>query len=187
MEVSPPLHRLDPKAVARLLTDQNALATPLHIICLRTYGEAVHQMDPVEIWLSLEEDFGVELPLEVEARINAIFIATTTDAFYHDQEAFRAITLSLCDGDPSLELLEVPEPQEVLWACYEVGLNRPEVDFAPDVGAFLAQLAARQGVDGTDPDAYLGEMRDILTSQLTDLGIRGITLPDPLAGVLEAV
>ncbi len=174
---------------AALLRESSTLATPLLLICLSAYGDEVfgdHEkgiepMDPVELFVRLEEDFRAELPEAVENRINAIYFALSTDAFYEDPLAFMSVAASLADGDigdmPDGMMEELTLP-EALWAIYEVGLNRDDdMALAPIVLKEIDEItrgeAAEPNEDGSAHfESFIREQKLDLASQLAVLGAK---------------
>jgi hypothetical protein len=179
---------LNRDAVAKLLADPETLATTLHVIVLNEFREALYDMDMLEILRDLEDKYGCRVSEQAENRLNAILLAVTTDAFFDDLEAFKAICNSLSSGDigdtveNAFDEVTVPE---IMWAVYEVGINRDhEGDFAGDISAFIERTLESEA---NDPDAeidepedvtalpymerYVSELRTDLRIQLTLLGV----------------
>lgn len=161
---------------AQLLESPDTRATVLHAIALAAYGEDIYLADPLHLYQSLEEDFGCRLPVEAENRINAIFLAVTTDAFYDDPEAFAAIASALYDGDiggVSEEMFDPLTLPEFVWALYEVRLNRDaEESFSPRVSALITETIERETEAGVLVDDFLEEMKVELHTQFAMLGIQ---------------
>lgn len=184
--------KLDPKTVYRLLSDSACLATVLHVICLAKYGEEIYQLDPLELYLRLEEDFGVRLPEECENRLNAILLATSTDIFYQNAEAFRGISNTLTDGDPGLDYLESPTLAEMTWALYEVDVNHGEMAISKECERLIAAAMDNEADDDDpstveDPEsvgdlyaslkAFMRDQHGRLCRQLAELGIPNRDVP----------
>lgn len=164
-------NKLNLDAAREIVGDREASATALFSILLSVYGNELFgtdeepPVDPVEIYAELEDRFRITLPEENENRIQAILLAVGTDGFYNDEVQFIAIAESLLDGD----LGEVPTGNleelsliEMLWAVYEVAVNRGEhvPDFAPVIHARIAAIAADEAQDNDDPDLP-ADMQDI--------------------------
>lgn len=185
--------RLDPKAVYRLLTDSACSATVLHIICLAKYGEDIYQVEPLELYLRLEEDFGAKLPEENENKLSAILLATATDVFYQDPEAWRGICNTLSEGDPGLDYLEAPTLAEQMWALYEVELNHGPAEMSPVIQRLMGRALDNETDDldsGEDPygslKAFMLDNWHSLARQLAELGVPNREIPplDPdMAGL----
>lgn len=112
---------------SRLLASDETFAFTLMTILLAEYDQEVFDENPVVLFNRIEEDFRTTLPEEAENRINAAITAMTTDLFYTQFSAFKAITLALnegdlgdlVDGDDEAEDLNAAE---ILWSITEVGL-----------------------------------------------------------------
>jgi hypothetical protein len=180
---------------AALLGDSDTFATVLHIIILSAYGEEVYgdpendipPMDILEIIARLEEDFRTSIPVENENRINAIRLAVSTDAFYEEPEAMAAIASSLYNGDLDdivngfLEDVTIPE---ILWATYEVELNREEPsEFSPACLRFIEKQIEEEREEHIDESVdtlpeilpyhakFVNAQKAMLETQLAKLGI----------------
>ena len=181
--------QLDPKAAYLALSDPETLGTTLHIILLSTYGKDIYESDPVDLFLRLEEDFGVEkLPEELENRINAILMLTGTDLFYKDPDAFTAIAQTLADGDPGLDIIEPLTLPEILWSLYEAELQRGPHPMSKSVEKLVEQALEQESGDPETEDLYssdqygytrrfLEEQRAVLEKQLEHLGLDHPDLP----------
>jgi hypothetical protein len=167
----------DVAACSELLDSPSTLATTLHAIALTAYGEQIYEADPVELYALLEEDFNCKLPVESENRINAIMLALTTDAFYHDVEIFESISDALYSGDigDSVDgLFEQLTMPEMLWALFEVELNRGQSnEFSAAVGKLIAEVSSREYSDNgfQYADDNLEEMKVDLHAQLKKIGV----------------
>ncbi len=142
---------------------------------LAAYGEEIYTSDPLELYRRLEEDFTCRIPESAENKINAIFLALTTDAFYQDSEAFSAISASLYDGtlgDDIEDMFDALTMQELVWALYEVRLNREDEEpFSPQVDKFIAETLQRETEAGHAVENFLEEMKVDLHTQLAELGV----------------
>lgn len=111
---------------SRLLASDDTFAFTLMTILLAEYDQEVFDENPVVLFNRIEEDFRITLPEEAENRINAAITAMTTDLFYTQFSAFKAITLALNEGDLG-DLVDGEDTEdlnaaEILWAITEVGL-----------------------------------------------------------------
>lgn len=182
---------VDRKVVGDLLADSETVATTLLVIVLRAYKDEVFgdeeqgipPMDPVELWLRLEEDFHAVPHEDNENKLNALMLALSTDAFYEDIRVFNSICMALEDGDlgdlveGTMDELTVPE---MLWSIYEVELNRDDkVEFSPSIVAFMDKVMSREADDieeeGEQPMAYwerfLADKREQLMQELRMIGV----------------
>lgn len=166
---------------AELLSDSATLATTLHTILLAAYGEEIYDLEVLELYARIQDDFGVQLTEEGENRWQAIAMAVSTDAFYEDMDSFLAICNALYSGDvldPSAMLDEVTMP-EVLWAVWEVELNREEAEpFALDIEQFMSEILDDENEDPDEEDIdsgpyyarFIEAMKVELHTQLLHLG-----------------
>jgi hypothetical protein len=178
---------LKPETVSRMLADDGTLATCLQIIALAMYGDDIYKVDPMEIVMRLEEDFLTRLTEDNENKLKAIVLATCTDVFYEDPEAFRGIGNTLLVGDPGLNQLDPLTIPEVLWALYEVELNHGPREFLAGVQAVVDRVLESEMTDPEgdpvqeDPFQYawdfVHEMHKRLSHQLTELGVPRAHLP----------
>jgi hypothetical protein len=111
---------------SHLLASDETFAFTLMTILLAEYDQEVFDENPVVLFNRIEEDFRTTLPEEAENRINAAITAMTTDLFYTQFSAFKAITLALNEGDLG-DLVDGDDNEdlnaaEILWAITEVGL-----------------------------------------------------------------
>ena len=169
--------RLDRKIVGNLLRDTETHMTTLFVILHAAYGDEIYDLDPLEIFARLEEDFNAELPLQAENRINAGLLCIPSPIFYRDPAVFMAVCNTLIRGDdPGTMLLEELTPEEVIWAAYEVALVREEEeDFQPSVQKILDKVIAstayvENGAEETM--SVIGEEISDLKKQLLILGVR---------------
>ena len=56
---------MDRSAVADLLSDDNTFGTVAHIIAFSTYGEDMYEMDILELFHNLEDDYKTQLSQDV--------------------------------------------------------------------------------------------------------------------------
>lgn len=174
---------LDKTAVARLLNDVATLGTTLHVICLTAYGEEIYTLDILELLARLREDFGVELPEDNENKLQAMLTAVSTEAFHQDVQAFNTICNTLSSGDPGLDELDDVTLPEMLWAMFEVEVNRGPDEFSPSVQARLEQILASEMDPESDPNPYryasgfVEDQHALLMDQMVLLGIPAEAVP----------
>lgn len=182
---------LDKRVVARMLGDDGTFATTLLIICMASYPvDEVFEVDPLELILRLEEDYGMRVTDDNENKLKAILLCTATEAFYEDPETFRGTCQTLIDGDPGLDLVELPELAEAVWSMWEVDLNHGDRALAPRVQAVLHQVIKDEVLEMQEdeasdnpPDpkghvwAIVSEWYDIFKNQLVELGVSASDIP----------
>jgi hypothetical protein len=169
-------------AVFNLLSDDGAVATALHVIALRAYGPEIYEIDPLELYTRLEEDFQTRLTVDNESKLQAIMLATSTEMFFEDSEAFRGISNTLTDGDPGLNGLDDVTLAEAAWAMYEVELNHGPGEMSPKIAEQLGNIMADEADDNPDNpfahvDQFLQERWNLLRDQLTRLEVPEADIP----------
>jgi hypothetical protein len=186
IDLTPPAESLDRDTVFQMLSDDGTFSTCLHIIALKTYGAEIYDLDPIELFTRLEEDFGARITQDNENKMNAVLMATATDAFYEHPEAFRGICETFADGDPGLDVMDELTVAEITWGVYEANLNHGDDELSPGVQALIAASMQAEALDqdeeGSDDAssnvwAYLDERWQELASQLERLGIPRTDMP----------
>jgi hypothetical protein len=178
---------LDRKEVFKALSDDATFATTAHVIALGTFGDDLYGMDPLEIIIALEDEYKAELSEEVAEKLQAILLATITDAFFEDPVAFRAIGNTLLEGDPGFQGFDNLTVPEILWAIYEVELNHETMDFSPQVEKLIEYELENEKEDIDSLDEAMNstyhqravrEFRGDLQEQLAAIGVDDYALPD---------
>lgn len=176
---------LNPREVTAALNDAATYATVLHVIMLAQYGEDIYEVDPLELYARLKDDFGANLPEANEQRIQAILLATSTDAFYDDIRVFTATCNTLLAGDPGFESMDELSVAEIFWGLYEVELNHGEEEPCPEIQQMIAREVDEEAEDSTGIEELrpnyvlreLAEHRTNLRKQLLKIGIKDFDLP----------
>ena len=128
---------IDKKEAFKALSDDATFGTTAHVIAIATFGEEIYEMDPLELFVELERHYKVEVSDEVCEKLQAVMLATTTDAFYEDATAFRAIANTLIEGEPGFDGFDNLTVPEIMWSMYEVGLNHPGAPFSNQVSKLI--------------------------------------------------
>lgn len=171
----------DRREVARLLLETDTHALTLLTICLSKYPD-YFELDPLEVYARLSEDFNITLPDAAENRLQAITVAMTTDAFETDPSAYDSIVKALTDGDPDLDHGDMDiAADEMLWAEYEVRVaTNSEPDFSPAVEALrsLAMPDEDSQDELEDISETLETQRDKLKADLHAAGFEVERVPE---------
>ena len=177
---------MDKKEAGNLLTEDSTFGTVAHIIAYSAFGDEMYAMDPLELYANLEDEYRVNVAEDVQQKLQAILLATSTDAFFHDPEAFRAICNTLVEGDPGFLTFDELTIPEILWSSYEVSLNHPGTEFSPQVQRVIDRELAEEGEDLDDLeeaedlpyfDRAVNRLRDEMVEQLDRLGVDSKKLP----------
>jgi|GEM_PF-5902754 hypothetical protein len=178
--------QINRKVAGNLLSEDSTFGTTAHIIAYGAYGDEMYEMDILELFSKLEDDFGVEMSDDVRQKLQAIMLCTQSDAFFHDPEAFRAVCNTLVDGDPGFLIFDDLTIPEILWSTYEVSLNHPGVEFTQAVNNLIDRELKEEGEDldsldeaGDLPyfDRAVTHLRGELKEQLNTLGVDTAKLP----------
>ena len=175
--------QLRKKVVSPLLEGNNTFATVLHIILLVMYGEDIYTVDPIELYMRLEEDFNCKLDETNENKIQAILIATKTDLFHQDPEVFHTVCNTLTEGDPGITMMDPVTLPEAVWGMFEVEANHGEADVAPAVDVVLEEIMESDldDADLANPYAhvqgFMEERHALFKDQLTRIGVDPLLVP----------
>lgn len=148
-------HSLDEKAVYNILTDDAAYGTVLLAICYVAYPDDLFDVDSLELYLRLEEDFGAAPTDDNKNKLQALMTAVSTNFFYENLDAFKSICNSLIEGDPGIGELGMEDPTvlEILWAVYEVGLVMDDDEddaFSPSIERYIERAIYSEAEDNDD-------------------------------------
>lgn len=180
---------LDPKIfkeAGNLLTEDATFGTVAHIIAHMAFGDEMYAMDPLELFQNLEEEYRVQMSEDVQQKLQAVLLAVSSDAFFQDPEAFRAICNTLVEGDPGFLTFDDLTIPEILWSSYEVSLNHPGADFSPQVEKLIDRELKEEGedLDSLEEaenvpyfDRAVNSLRDEFAEQLDRLEIDSGQLP----------
>ena len=61
--------KIDRKEAFRALSDDATLGTTAHLIAIGTFGDDIYDMDPLELFVNLEEEYKMELSEKVAEKI----------------------------------------------------------------------------------------------------------------------
>lgn len=150
----------------------------------RVFGDeeaGVEAMDPAELWAEVNELFGTWIPEEGENRLNALFTALGSPAFYTDVETFCAVSNALYDGDLGDMVdgvFEEPSVVEMMWATLEVELARDDNDAAPPFSSKVADfLRTKLREEQEDHTLHADAVNEAFVDMLDKLREIGVELP----------
>jgi hypothetical protein len=138
--------------IAAMLVNPGSMATLLHAIIFKEFGEEMYNWEPETIYLDINDAFDIQIPEANFNKLMALVSALSSDAFYKKWSSFDIICGALSDGDPSGddELLVA----EMAWGIIEVGLNdETPSEFSHDIAAAVGALLVNEGF--TSPPASL--------------------------------
>jgi hypothetical protein len=158
---------LDKKEIFKALESRDTYGTVLHAICLVHFGEELYNMDAVEIYAQLEEEFGIWPHEDNESKIMVMITMFTTPYFFTDLTMFKITCRTLTTGDIGLTGLGIDDTTllEVLWGVYEAGVNVHPVEFSDQINEYINDMI---GLEQADNDE---SREDILTHYERELAV----------------
>lgn len=168
--------QISESAARELLVDGDTSATALMALALSAFPQLLEmeEVESIEIWMALEEKYGVTISELCENRVNALWLTLLGDAFYDDPEVFTAVCAALFDGDigdPIDAITDDLGVEEILWACYEVSLWHGELqEFGPRVQAVIRRTMETDALD-TDEGELIVSRAKHLKRDLALLGL----------------
>lgn len=168
------------ETVARILASPFSMATVLYSICIRHFGEQVHDWEPETVWMELRDEFGVEIPPINHDRLMALLTAISTNQFYQNWAGFSLISHAITGDENPMDDSDPLLPAQMAWAVTEVKLNdEARHEFSHDVSAAVGQLLWDDGFvhpphalkfarmpsvyQGSDSPADLGKQQTLST------------------------
>lgn len=156
-----PTGSLKKRALQAKLSDNDAYATTLLAICLDEFGTAIFDWEPESLWMSIAEEYGVELPDVNKDKLQAMLLVYTTDLPFVSVEAFSHICNVLSGSEANFSKWDIVTSEEALWGVYEmmlhVGIDREQgeepPEFSHEIRRYLGVILKSEGV--TDPPDIL--------------------------------
>lgn len=106
-----------------ILMDPSCLATPLHCIFYKEFGEDIYTWSSETLDLEAEDTWGVRIPQVNLDKLEALIAAIQSHIFYTDWSAFTAVAQVLSGSEDPFDLSDPLLVAEAAWAVVEVGLN----------------------------------------------------------------
>jgi len=141
------------------LQTPETLATVVHAIVRKQYGEDAYGWDPTTVFLELQADFHADVDTTVLDRWSAISVIMTSDAFFKRLDAFMGICNTLSSGEPFFQVFDPVTTEEVAWAVAEVSLNRELLPFSYPIRKYMRMMLEQ---DGYDPMNYPDLFQEIM-------------------------
>jgi len=183
--------KLNRDNVIKALLNPETYATVLYAILLLEY-EDLHEVDSLELYARIKDDFYVEMPEENENKLQAILTVVTTPYFYADVQTFTSICKTLVDGDPGVADFDFDDASvlELLWGTYEVELcedDRQGLHYAPAIESYILERVQEEALDDEDLEAEevipsyettIVSMILEVKTQLEAVGFKNVTMPE---------
>lgn len=144
-----------------LLQSPETMATVIHAIMRRKYGDEAYDWDLVTSYMQVQADFKVDMASAVANRWGAIQVVMTTDAFFTRPDAFMAICNTLTTGNPFFDVFNPVTLEEAAWGIAEVAMNREMLPFGYMVKKYIKLLLGPDGYTG-------GDMPDVIQQAFED-------------------
>lgn len=164
--------RADSEA-AKILTDDNTLATPLLVLCVDRFGTEFFEWEPMTFDVETRSEFGIKIPGVNRDKIWALVTALTTDAFFKSLETFIPICNSLNGSRADFDNYDPVTSEEAAWGITEVILNDPpEVTldklFSHEIRYYIGLTLKSEGV--TTPPRVLKPFAEYDTNPEEEAG-----------------
>ena len=137
-----------------LLQSHTTMATVIHAMLRKKYGEDVYGWDLTTIAMEVKDDFKVDIASHVMERFAAIQTLMTSDVFFTRLDAFMAICNAFSTGDPCFQIFDPVTVEEAAWGISEASLNREFLPFAPAIRKYLKQVLDTDGYTYDAPDVF---------------------------------
>lgn len=114
-----------PAAVKELLSSKSTFAFVIMTILLSKYDTQIFEEETEIIAEQIKDDFQVNIPEEVENRLNAAINVLTTDLVFINFNVFKSVALAFAEGNiGNVENREDEELNvcEILWTLNEIAL-----------------------------------------------------------------
>lgn len=159
----------------RFLNNPEDRTATVLLMALRTLcGPGVLAWEPESIWLTLERDFGIDLPEDARDKIQAAITLVVNPSFFWDNIVFQRTTKALNGELYSPESLQECHPAHMNWAVYEARVIRghdPDtedseafIELDEDVQQYIAVCLNRAGM--VLPPHYLSQVADNLQGMI---------------------
>jgi hypothetical protein len=138
------------KTVREWLEDPALFATSAMALLVDAWGTEFIEWDPVTVSMELEGDFGVEVPGEIQDRIQAACALLTSNLFFVSIETFMMTCDAFNFGSVASEIMVPADLDDVLWGVTEarllLGDDFDENEFGHDVSRYVGLLLSESGV-----------------------------------------
>ena len=167
----------------RLLEDPETSGVAVYCLALHALGvEALHgeEAELLEVYMDLESKFGAKLPHETEAKLQAVSLLVSTDAFFDTPHALHAISVALTQGDIEVGAdfsVDHAEWEEIQWALFCASLLRAEDEephFSTGVMAEMVRAIKESGLETEakkDAETFMEGQKAKLAEDLKTLGV----------------
>lgn len=143
------------EGIRQLLQDPGTTATTLHAIALTALGSECYGQDVggAELTAWLHDIFDAEIHEDNLNKLQAIILASKSDLFFINEEAFISVCNSVCGDDPGMQYADDLTMMELFLGVAEVVLNHPDPvpQFEPVILDRMRKVIARYPVREDEP------------------------------------
>lgn len=136
---------LDRVRIQEALQTPQTLATVVHAIMRKQYGDEVYGWDPITVALEAKDDWGTDMDSAVLDRFCAIQTVMSNDGFFKRVDAFMGICNTLNTGAPFFQVFDPVTTEEAAWGIAEVSLNRELLPFSYPVRKYIKMILDQDG------------------------------------------
>lgn len=146
---------------AQIFADPAALATPLFVLLVDTYGyeplgqdpddkdETWDPWDPETLHLEISDDFKIQLPsINLDKLVMAIMVVTT-DRFFHSLEDFIHVCNVFSGSAFDPRFFDPADAAECAWGITEAALLSPpgqKEEFTQEIRAYIGKAVSEEGI-----------------------------------------
>ena len=141
------------------LQTSETLATVVHAIVRKQYGEEFYPWDPATLFLEIQSDFHIDMDTTAMDRLSAMQLVMVNDAFFKRLDAFMGVCNTLSSGEPFFQVFDPVTTEEAAWAVTEVSLNRELLPFSYPIRKYMRMILEQ---DGYDPMNYPEVFQEIM-------------------------
>jgi len=156
------------------LQTSETLATVVHAIVRKQYGEEFYTWDPATLFLEIQDDFHVDMETAAMDRLSAVQVVMLSNAFFKRLDAFMGICNTLSSGEPFFQVFDPVSTEAVAWTITEVSLNREILPFSYPIRKYMKLMLEQ---DGYDPMNYPEVFQEIMGKEPSAEKLRKIIGP----------
>lgn len=145
--IDPIRYSPDFQKLKSIIAHEGAMATTLHAIAYKYFGEAIYEWEPETLEMEFEDEFGTPLSTTGANKLHALISALATDSFYTDWVVFGVISTSLSSEDGRPDMTGELSTAEIAWGTTEVLMNDDQPEkWSPEVARFAGTVQAEDGI-----------------------------------------
>lgn len=132
------------------IRDEDSSAGVLVLAVQNLLGTASQLYKPEVLWYELDRDFDLDVPNLNRSKLLAAYALLETHRFFWDAGVFEKTTVAFNDIEPSIDLIQEPDPEHLCWAVAEAQFLLSANDQVPEKfntepQSFAATVLFREG------------------------------------------